>query len=294
MPTPIPVSRPDRHASAGPEVPPRAGRWRLTRGVLAALTVLVSVVALTGSPAGASASAPSSTRPTVVLVHGAWADATSWTDVAHRLHADGYRTSAPNLALQSLDADVAQVRAVLDSIHTKKILVAHSYGGMVISAAAAGRSDVVALVFSAAFVPDEGDSIASLGTGFAPSEAFQHLAFTGEPFASPAYIAPNFFRQFFAQDLSPAQAGLLDAAQQPLNFPIVTTPSGPVAWHTLPSWYAVSGMDRMIDPAQELWMATRAGAHIVTYSDASHVGGITRHAAQFTELIEHAAAATHR
>jgi pimeloyl-ACP methyl ester carboxylesterase len=242
--------------------------------------------------AAASPSTSHGGKPTVVLVHGAWADASSWNDVAPRLHHDGYRTTAPDLGLVSIAVDVSQVRAVLDSIPGPKILVAHSYGGIVISDAAAGRSDVLGLVFSAAFIPDQGDSIASLGIGFVASEAFTHLAFTGTPFASPAYIAPNLFRQYFAQDLPPARAGLLDAAQQPLNFPIVTTPSGPVAWRSMPSWYAVSGGDRMIDPAQERWMATRAGAQTIEFPEASHVGGITRYAEQFTALVEHAARAT--
>ena len=250
-----------------------------------------SVATAAASPSTSSATSHSS-KPTVVLVHGAWADSSSWNDVVPRLHDDGYRTVTPDLGLISLAADVSQVRAVLDAIPGDKILVAHSYGGMVISDAAAGRTDVLALVFSAAFVPDEGDSIASLGTGFVTSDAFNHLAFTGAPFASPSYIAPNLFRQYFAQDLSPTQAGQLDAAQQPLNFSIVTTASGPVAWRNVPSWYAVSGSDRMIDPAEERWMAARAGAHTIEFPDASHVGGITRYAVQFTALIERAVHAT--
>jgi pimeloyl-ACP methyl ester carboxylesterase len=266
-----------------------------TRGgipLVMALALLFAVAAPSGAASKTFTASTRSARPTIVLVHGAWADATSWTQVARDLRHDGYRTVAPDLGLLSLAADVATVQSVLDSISGPKILVAHSYGGEVISAAAFGRTDVRGLVFSAAFVPDEGDSIASLGTGFVTSEAFAHLAFTGTPFDSPAYIAPNFFRQFFAQDLSPAKAALLDAAQQPLNFSIVTTPSGPVAWHTLPSWYAVSGQDRMIDPAEERWMAARAGSHVVEYPNASHAGGITVHATQFTALVERAAHAT--
>jgi pimeloyl-ACP methyl ester carboxylesterase len=266
---------------------------RRVPAVIAALA-LVLATGLTGSAsmAAASPSTLSASKPTVVLVHGAWADSSSWNDVVPRLRHDGYRTATPDLGLVSVAADVTGVRAVLDSIPGKKILVAHSYGGIVISGAAAGRSDVLGLVFSAAFVPDQGDSIVSLGTGFVASDAFNHLAFTGTPFASSAYIAPNLFRQYFAQDLTPAQAGLLDARQQPLNFPIVTTPSGSVAWRNLPSWYAVSGSDRMIDPAEERWMASRAGARTIEFADASHVGAITRYSAQFTALVERSARAT--
>jgi pimeloyl-ACP methyl ester carboxylesterase len=266
---------------------------RRVPAVIAALA-LVLATGLTGSAsmAAASPSTLSASKPTVVLVHGAWADSSSWNDVVPRLRHDGYRTATPDLGLVSIAADVTSVRAVLDSIPGKKVLVAHSYGGIVISGAAAGRSDVLGLVFSAAFVPDQGDSIVSLGTGFLASDAFNHLAFTGTPFASPAYIAPNLFRQYFAQDLPPARANLLDARQQPLNFPIATTPSGPVAWRSLPSWYAVSGSDRMIDPAEERWMATRAGAQTIEFADASHAGAITRYSAQFTALVERSARAT--
>lgn len=260
--------------------------------MLSVVVGLLAITVLATSAAAANGGQSQSARPTVVLVHGAWADPTSWDEVVRRLHDDGYRTVTPSLELESIAGDVANATGVLDSIPGRKILVAHSYGGMVISAAATGRSDVLALVYSAAFVPDAGDSIASLGTGFHGSEAFAHLAFTGAPFGSPAYVAPNYFRQFFAQDLSKTQAALLNAAQQPLNFPIVTTPSGPVAWHTLPSWYAVSGADLMIDPAQERWMAARAGAHTVEYDGASHAGGLTRFADQFTRLVERAADAT--
>jgi pimeloyl-ACP methyl ester carboxylesterase len=265
---------------------------RSHRGCFAAQSRLLVALVLTSSPQGANASGRTNTLPTIVLVHGAWADSSSWDAVVPLLHRDGYRTITPDLMLTSVAGDIATVRAVLDATPGPKILVAHSYGGIVISGAAFGRTDISTLVYSAAFVPDTGDSILTLGIGFHQSEAFNHLAFTGLPFASPTYVAPNLFAQYFAQDLPPEQAARLDAAQQPLNFPIVLTPSGPVGWHTIPAWYAATGSDRMIDPAEERWMATRAGAHTVVYADASHAGGITRHARQFTELIERAQRAT--
>jgi pimeloyl-ACP methyl ester carboxylesterase len=251
------------------------------------LALLVAFV-LTSAPQGANASGRTNTLPTIVLVHGAWADSSSWDAVVPLPHHDGYRTITPDLTLTSIARDIATVRAVLDATPGPKILVAHSYGGIVISGAAFGRTDITALVYSAAFVPAAGDSILTLGIGFHQSEAFNHLAFTGLPFASPTYIAPNLFAQYFAQDLPPEQAATLDAAQQPLNFPIVLTPSGSVGWHTIPSWYAVSGSDKLIDPAEERWMVNRAGAHTVVYADSSHAGGITRYARQFTALIEQA------
>jgi len=108
-----------------------------------------------------------------------------------------------------------------------------------------------------------------------------------------ALIDPAFFRQFFAQDLPAARAAALDAAQRPIAFvPVFVTPSGPVGWHRIPSWYQVSGADRMIDPAEERFMAARAGASTIEFPTASHVGGITLHANQFARLIEGAVEAT--
>src|SRR5205814_2353046 len=122
----------------------------------------------------------------------------------------------------------ATVDAVLNQTPGRKVLVGHSYGGAVISGVSSGRSDLSALVYSAAFVPDAGDSLLSLGTGFTPSGVIPHLVWTGTPFAfgSLASIDPAFFPQFFAQDLAAAQAAALAAAQRPIAFiPVFVTPS---------------------------------------------------------------------
>ena len=208
-------------------------------------------------------------EPTIVLVHGAWAGPSSWDSIVRRLRDDGFRTLTPTLGLTSLPGDVATVDAVLNQTPGKKILVGHSYGGAVISGASADRSDVPALVYSAAFVPDAGDSLLSLGTGFTPSGVIPHLVWMGTPFAfgSLASIDPAFFPQFFAL-------------------------SGPVGWHKIPSWYQVSGADRMIDPAEERFMAKRAGATTIEFPTASHVGGITVYSKQFTQVIERAVETT--
>ena len=257
-------------------------RSRLLRPmVVIAVVLMVSVLPT-------MARADSSERPTIVLVHGAWASSEGWDMVVAGLQKDGYRTATPTLGLQSIAEDVAIVRAALDNILGPKILVAHSYGGFVISNAASGRSDVLGLVFTAAFVPDQGDSIFSLGAGFHTSEVFNHFIWTGTPFASTAFIDPAFFAQFFCQDLNPNLEATLNAEQIPLNFSIALTPSGPVAWHTLPSWYAISGKDLMIDPAEELFMAQRAGATTIVFPAASHAGGITHYATGFVKLIEEA------
>lgn len=260
--------------------------------LLAAVAALLALSAFGPAVSAHSGREGGSSKPTIVLVHGAWADPSGWDRVVRELREDGFRTVTPTLSLLSLDGDVATVRATLDGIRGKKILVGHSYGGFVISNAAAGRSDVLGLVYSAAFAPDAGETVVGLGQGFIPSEAFGHLVFTGEPFNSPAFIDPAFFPQFFAQDLRPRLAAKLNAAQIPANFSLFFTPSGPVAWHSLPTWYAVSGSDLLIDPAQQRWMAQRAGATTIEFGDASHIGGIIRHSDRFTKLIEQAVNAT--
>jgi pimeloyl-ACP methyl ester carboxylesterase len=251
--------------------------------------LLLATAPLTAARGGALEGAAA---PTIVLVHGAWADETGWNDVVARLQKDGYRTAAPRLGVIDPSADIATVRATLDAIAGPKILVGHSYGGYVVTNAASGRTDVQALVYTAAFTPDEGDTLQSLGVGYAPPAAFEHFIWTGEPFASLAYIDPVWFRHDFAQDLNPKAAAQMSDHQQPIALPILITPSGPAAWHTVPSWFAISGADRMIDPALQRAEASRIGATTVVFDDASHAGGFTHYAARFTTLIEDAAAAT--
>jgi pimeloyl-ACP methyl ester carboxylesterase len=128
---------------------------------IAALAGLLAIAAL-ASPAAAKRTLAAD-RPTIVLVHGAWADETAWNEVVSKLDKDGYSTATPRLGLVDAGADVATVDATLDSIPGKKILVGHSYGGWVITNAAYGRSDVLGLVFTAAYVPDQSDTELSLG-----------------------------------------------------------------------------------------------------------------------------------
>jgi pimeloyl-ACP methyl ester carboxylesterase len=129
-------------------------------------------------------------RPAIVMVHGAWAGPSGWDQVVTMLQKDDYQTAAPALEAASLSGDTAIVRATLDGITGKKILVAHSYGGMVISNAGAGRSDVLALVYTAGFVPEAGESAFSVQEGYKESEVAQHLVFDPHPFA---YVDRAFF-----------------------------------------------------------------------------------------------------
>nr|WP_274388081.1 alpha/beta hydrolase [Salsipaludibacter albus] len=228
------------------------------------------------------------------MVHGAWASAPGWDQLADHLARQGYATAAPELGLVTIDADVAIVRATLDAIEGPKLLVAHSYGGVVVSNAAVGRDDVVGLVYTAAYVPDVGDDIAHMGAGqveYAPPAVLDHLLWTGEPWASPVYIEHDAFREVFAADLSPSKAAELDAGQRPASPALLVSPSGPVAWRDLPTFYAVSAADLVIDEPLQRWMAARAGAEVITFPSASHVGGYTHYAGRFARFVHQAALA---
>jgi pimeloyl-ACP methyl ester carboxylesterase len=255
-------------------------RRLLRLGALIAAALLLSLAAVASS---ARAAEPD---PTVVLVHGAFASPAGWSRVAGALHKDGYQTATPALGLASVADDVAIVRSTLDAIPGAKILVGHSYGGFVITNAASGRTDVRGLVYTAAYVPDSGETINSLSVGYTPGAFLAHLVF------APAFpfvlVDPEFFPEDFAQDLNPKLGAEIAAQQRPTNLALFGTPSGPGAWHAVPSWYAVSAHDRAIDPALQRFMAQRAGSTTVQFSAASHVGGLTHYAARFVKLIEQA------
>ena len=263
------------------------GRIAKLAAVIGAGLLLIANVT---STAMARSSTPAGSDLTIVLVHGGFAGPEGWDEVKAGLVKDGYTVVAPRLNLFNEAEDVATVRAALDAIPGKKILVGHSYGGMVVTQAAADRPDVVGLVYTAAFIPRQGDSMISLGSGYEPPAALQpgHSIFFGEPYASPAIIAPEFYRVDFAGDLNPKLAAEFAAAQQPFNFQIFGQQAGPTA--SLPSWYALSGKDRMIVPALQRWMAERAGAKVIEFPSASHAGGYTHYATPFVKLIEQAAA----
>jgi len=160
------------------------------------------------------------------------------------------------------------------------------------SNAAIGRTDVRGLVYTAAYVPDTGETIESVSVGYVPPAflAPGHLVFAPSfPFV---IIAPQFFREDFAQDLNPKLAAEMAADQHPSSLAILGAPSARGAWHDLPSWYAVSAADRVIDPALQRFMAQRAGSTTVGFDDASHAGGFTHYATRFVKLIEQAATAT--
>jgi pimeloyl-ACP methyl ester carboxylesterase len=260
-------------------------RVRLLRlGALIAAALMLSLVFSSTSARAAESD------PTIVLVHGAFASPAGWSKVADALHKDGYQTATPALGMASVSDDVAIVRSTLDSIAGDKILVGHSYGGFVITNAASGRNDVRGLVYTAAYVPDTDETINSLEVGYTPGTFLSHLVLAPSfPFVIDD---PQFFPEDFAQDLNPKLAAQITAEQRPSSVFIFGTPSGPGAWHDIPSWYAVSGADRAIDPDLQRFMAERAGSTTVQFDDASHVGGLTHYATRFVKLIEQAVDAT--
>ena len=185
---------------------------------------------------------------------------------------------------------MAIVRSTLDSIPGDKILVGHSYGGFVITNAASGRTDIRGLVYTAAYVPESGETINDLSEGYKPPAVLAHLM--PAPSFPVAIVDPRFFPEDFAQDLNPKLGAEIAAQQRPTNLVLFQTPSGPVDLHAHPSWYAVSAHDRAIDPALQWFMAQRAGSSTVRFAAASHVGGLTHYKARFVKLIEQAADAT--
>jgi pimeloyl-ACP methyl ester carboxylesterase len=272
-------------ASALTARPAQSRSSRVAIAIAASALLLLSLLPAMGTAKPVLAA----DRPTIVLVHGSWAGPSGWDEVVAGLHKDGFATAAPTLDLATLAGDVATVRATLDAIPGNKILVGHSYGGMVISGAASGRSDVLGLVYAAAFVPDQGETAFGLLAPYPPSEAFSHLIPNPFPFV---YIDPAIFPGVFCQDLSPKKAAELNAGQRPISLFAGSEPAGPAAWHTLPSWYAISGQDRVINPDLQAVLSARAGSTVIRFDDASHAGGFTHYASRLVKLIEQAAAAT--
>jgi pimeloyl-ACP methyl ester carboxylesterase len=261
---------------------------------LAALLTWSALFPLTAPTQPRSESASIASKPTVVLVHGAWADASSWSQVTERLQSDGYRVLAPANPLRSVDGDAAYLQSILAQDDGPFVLVGHSYGGVVITNAAAGNPDVDALVYVNGFVPDSGEDILHrAGEGsLVPSS----IELKGYPPFGPTdvdiYIKPENFRETLAADLSRKKAAVLAATQRPLSLAAAGGPTTATAWKTIPSWYLLGTEDRTITPAAQRFMATRAAATVKEVK-ASHLSLISR-PSQVAELITDAAAATSR
>jgi pimeloyl-ACP methyl ester carboxylesterase len=238
----------------------------------------VPAMAMTsGKPAGAA-------KPTVVLVHGAWADSSSWAPVMERLRHDGYPVRAIANPLQGLTSDTAYVTSYLSTITGPKVLVGHSYGGAVITNAATAVPDVKSLVYIAGFIPAKGETIGALAAQSTPALP---LISTQVPGGTEVTIDPAKFRDAFAGDLDATTAADLATAQRPANTKAVTDPSAVEGYRTIPSWDLITRQDHAINPALQHFMAARANAH-VTEVNASHAVMLSRPDA-VTKIIEQAA-----
>ena len=222
-------------------------------------------------------------QPTIVLVHGAWADGSSWNAVASELQSQGFTVLTPPNLLRRAAIDAPYIASFLAQRTTGPVvLVGHSYGGFVITNAATGGGDVRALVYVDAFLPDEGETVFQLlgGSGSAldvpdPTTVLDLVGYPDAPEGdAEAFLKPDTVHQSFAQDLSEQDRWLIVSSQRPITLSANTTPSGPPAWKTLPSWAVVGTEDRVIPPNTQRHMAERAGATITDVA-ASHVSMVS-------------------
>lgn len=252
------------------------------------LTVVLTLAAVFSSGAAAKSNhdveaSTARVKPTIVLVHGAWANAASWDGVIQRLEAKGYTVYAPPNPLLSLQGDAATIRGFLRTINGPIVLVGHSYGGAVITNAADGVKNVKALVYVDAFAPAKGESVLELDNKFpgsvlstAPlSKVFTAAAYPGPKGSAMLYVNPSFFKKGFANDLSATEGALAYATQAPISLAALNDKSGAPAWKHIPSWYVLGTEDGAIPPADEMFMAKRIHAHI-TKVKAGHLSMVSQ------------------
>jgi len=251
--------------------------------------IAVAAAAAFGGTSGAIAQEPA--KPTIVLVHGAFADSSGWNGVIEQLNKDGYTAIAASNPLRSLSGDAAAVAAVVKSIPGDVVLVGHSYGGLVISAAADGQDNVKALVYVAAFIPEVGESAFTLSTKFPGStlgDALQPV-----PLADgnvDLYIQPAKFRAQFAADVPAAVTGLMAQTQRPVTQAALEEPAPAAAWKAIPSWLIYGELDQNIPAAVEVFGADRAKVQkSVEIKGGSHALMVS-HPAEVAAIIEEAAA----
>lgn len=268
----------------------KSGERRLALGVavLSALTVVVPAHA-----ADDPGRAPGGQKPTVVLVHGAFADGSSWNGVVQRLQRDGYQVIAPPNTLRGVSQDSAYLNSRLKTIKGPIILVGHSYGGEVISQAAAGLDNVKALVYVNAIMPDKGESSASLSSKFpaAPiTKALKRVPFRNSDGSTGTdlYIQAAKLHATFAQDLPQQQASIMASTQRPIAQSAFTDKLTAAAWRDKPVYVLVGRQDRTIDPSLERYEAKRAHARKTVEINSSHVS-LVSHPQAVTDLIVSAA-----
>lgn len=288
-------------------------RRRRTAGVLSSLAVAAILLptgaaAASATPAAVAATAPAvsadchnEVKPTIVLVHGAWATSSSWSGVVTKLINAGYTVQAAPNPLRGLTADSEYLKSYLSSIAGPIVLVGHSYGGAVITRAATGNKNVKALVYDDAYIPDTGEDISTLSTAASAlakaktdglASVFQLAPYPGAPKdVYDTYLLPSVVFSSFAPDVPHAQAAVVAATQDPTSLIALGEPlSGVPAWKSIPSWDVVGRQDKIIPEAAQLNMAHRAKSHI-TEINSSHVSLIS-HPNAVAAVIVQAARAT--
>jgi pimeloyl-ACP methyl ester carboxylesterase len=269
----------------------------LTWALLPVIAVVISIAFLAGQFASAEAGRPRGARPTVVLVHGDWADGSSWNAVTKRLIGRGYDVVVPPNPLRGPLEDGAYMRSFLETIPGPIVLVAHSYGGAVITNAATGLTNVKALVYIDAFIPDAGDRLFDLVPGSClgvdPTKAFNAVPVPGgvdlylQTAPNPPYTG---IAECFANGVDPQTTAVIAATQRPASINQVVEASGPPAWKTIPSWSLIGTADHVIPADSQAIMSKRANATVTTV-DAGHLSLIS-HPEAVTKVIEAAVAAT--
>jgi pimeloyl-ACP methyl ester carboxylesterase len=265
---------------------------RLATPLKQAGSVALLALSIVAMPTGiASPATPQSTKPTIVLVHGALADSSSWDGVISRLQADGYTVIAAPDPLRSLKSDSDYVSSIVKSVKGPVVLVGHSYGGSIITNAATGADNVKDLVYVAAYAPEAGESAFDLTGKFPGSILPGALAppIVQADGAHDLYVQQDKFRPVFAADVPEKQARLMAATQRPVTDEALKGTSGAPAWKSIPSWFVYGSADSVIPPAAHAFMAQRAGSKdTIVVRGASHVVMVS-HPSVVADLIENAA-----
>jgi pimeloyl-ACP methyl ester carboxylesterase len=220
-------------------------------------------------------------RMNIVLVHGAWADGSSWRGVIGRLQQAGHNVTAPQFPLTTLADNVARLRQVLALQDGPTVVAGHSYGCQIMTALGTDASNVVGLVYVAGFGLDQGESIGALLGQGEPTPAVARIRVDDQGFA---WLPHDDFLAHFAPDVDPADANVMYAVQQPLAMSAFDDVMGTPAWKNLPSWFAVAQHDEVIPPDAERLFARRMGATVVELA-SSHVVMVS-HAEEAADLIE--------
>jgi pimeloyl-ACP methyl ester carboxylesterase len=275
-------------------------KFKMKSRVAALITATLSVVIVAllvvpgfaeAQPSHLTGDRARNSKPTIVLVHGGWADGSSWNQVISILQKEGYAVDAPPNTLRGLASDSAYLASYLKTISGPIILVGHSYGGMVITNAATGNPNVKGLVYDDAFEPASGESVqqltfarpgSCLSGGGDLNNVFNFVVNPSQPSGDydvylkvPAGTDYSGFDGCFANLVAPQQAAVLAAVQRPIALDAITDESGTPAWASIPSWAVIGTQDRVIPPAELKFMAQRAHSKI-TYVDAGHLSMVTQ------------------